>query len=259
MSVLSPLIRALGMDDNFHCAESKLAALINVVLCGQAVKSMKDDLQKAECVAIHFDTTTLHNTKVLVILAKYFLPLEGVQVRCLDVRAIVDEKATDMTRYLLDAIVNAGLDPSKVKIIAADNTNMNFGGVFHNGDNNVATHLEAALNHGLFRSGCLLHIANNTFSHACNQVKESGLFNLPHVLHQPYYYFHQKVTARDSFIAFCAERHPNTRIAPLRSFGLTRWTSALSSLTNLDLNYPVLKPFFKKQFDDLPAAKRANK
>src|SRR5699024_7984215 len=189
----------------------------------------------------HFDSTTMHNTKILVIMAKYFLSEKGVKVRCIDVRAVVEETAKDVVQYIIDAIDNAGIKRDQVKILGADNTNMTLGGMNHNGLNNVASRLEAELKHGLFRCGCLLHIENNAFQHACNAMKEEEYFNLSLALNQPFHHFHQKVGNRNSFLQYCAESFPgDPRIVPLRSFGATRWLSAFNALVNIDIQYLIL-------------------
>lgn len=244
----SILVRNTEMDFNFTCSRKKLSAIINVVLCGKSIKMMKDDLQNASTIAIHFDTTTLHGTKIIAIMAKYYDPVANVKVRCLDVRSIVTETAKDICDYIIEVAEIANLDLKKIKILCADNTNTNFGGSTQEGINNVAKKLEAELGHGLIRCGCLGHILNNAFSLVVKMLKEAGYFNLSEALNQPFYFFYQKVKICDKFKRFCLSRGmKKDEIQPLRKYGKTRWLSAYISLLNMTKMVPMLYLFFENE------------
>lgn len=258
----SVLFRSTEMDVNFKCSRKKLSAIINVVLCEKAIQRVKDDLIEASTIAIHFDTTTLHNTKIITIMAKYYLPLMGPQVRCLDVRSIITETAENICEYIMEVIENANLDVNKTKILCADNTNTNFGGFTQAGINNVANKFQEEVNHGIIRNGCLGHILNNAFSLVGKNLKKDFKFDLSDALNRPFFFFYQKVKIRESFQLFCLSKGLRTEnIYPLRKYGKTRWLSAFISLENMKKMYGTLTAYFlyeEEKNRSLPEAKRSS-
>ena len=245
------VIRCASNRPNFKCARTKIAAIIKAVLCRKAYESMQDDMKKASTVAIHIDSTTLHNTKIFVILAKYFLPLEGIQVRCLDVRNIEEETAAKIVSYILDAVDNAGIDRAKVKILCADNMNTNFGGPTQQGFQNVANLLEQTLGHGIFRCGCLAHIENNTFRKVCTVLFQKRIFKLSSALKRLYNYFNQQIRPREALRRHWirAGNHPND-LPYLRKYGETRWLSAEYSIQNMRRMWQVLNSYFTEKWNE---------
>lgn len=232
------------MDPNFHCAEGKLASIIKVILNNRSVHQMKQDMLKANSISLFHDTTTLHNTKILVIMVKYYDPLGDVQVRCLDLVQIIHETADDISRHIQTAMRNAGIDNHKVKGLVADNTNSNFGGSQHKGKQNVATVLENDFKHGLFRLGCLGHVDNNAFKKVAAYLKSNNHFDLDRALNLPFGFFNQKVKIRDEFVRhWQSQGHSMKDFKPMRSYGDTRWLSALHALKNLNFMLPELTKF----------------
>lgn len=80
---------------------------------------LRNDLEKAKYVSIHFDASNRKTTKMFPVLIKFFDPKEGVKVRFLEMYSIKKENAVYLVDRLIDAINKIG--PDKVISLCADN------------------------------------------------------------------------------------------------------------------------------------------
>lgn len=240
---LKEVILRSGMDRNFRCARTKTAAIIKVCLLKLAIENMRECLSAATSIAIHYDSTTLRNKKVLVIVAKCFIPKRGVVVKLIDVRNVLKETAPILVDHILKAIKSANIDSAKIHIICADNTNTNFGGFAQEGYNNVGKLLDKEFNRTLFRNGCLGHIANNAFEASLKEIEP--YFNMAKVTSKTRNFFHQKVLLFNELHDVAKKKE--VALMPMLPFGPTRWTSAHNTLKSLKHNYTVFQTFFREK------------
>lgn len=243
MDSLKEVILRTGIDRNFRCARTKAATIIKVCFLKLAIDEMRNCSRDAQSIAIHFDSTTLNNKKIIVIVAKFYIPKRGVIVKLLDARNVTHEKAADIVDFIITAIDAAGIDKGKVHTVCADNTNTNFGGVTQKGLRNVANLLEEKLPHAIFRIGCVGHITNNAFEKALKAI--INFFNMEHITSLTRNFFHQKVIVLQELSEVAKEKEH--KLVKTVSYGKTRWTSANQTLQSMKHNYPVFKTFFKRK------------
>ncbi len=237
-------------DRNFECSRTKMHAIVNGPFLKMALSAMKHDLKNANSIAIHFDSTTMHNKRMLTIFAKAYIPSKGHIIRCIDLRPIIKEDHETLSKCIIDAITNASIDNEKVVALVSDNANTNLGGVNHALGDNVATYLQKKFNRNIIRYGCKGHIINNGFKESCKIIKP--LFNMKKSVNMVYSYFNQKPIRRDELAQLKKSKGtPNEKeqsFAFVRNFVETRWLSAYNSLHSLLPNFEILREYFAKKY-----------
>ncbi|GFR03287.1 uncharacterized protein TNCT_108881 [Trichonephila clavata] len=73
-------------ESKFTCARTKSEAIVVNVLTPTAMKELKDDLDKSNCITILNDASNQGNKKTYPIVVRYFQPYVGVQVKILDLQ-----------------------------------------------------------------------------------------------------------------------------------------------------------------------------
>ena len=159
------LIRGL-YDPKFSLGKTKTAKLISKVLAPFIDKPIKEALSKANFVSLITDTSNHGNIKMLPIVVRYFDPVKGVVNKKLATVSIPNEQSETIFKEIVKVIREESL-LDKVVAYAADNTNLNFGGVERNGGNNVWRKLQRELNRKIIGNGCMAHIAHNASGAGC--------------------------------------------------------------------------------------------
>lgn len=258
METLNQVIKLY--DSNFECSRTKRNAIIKGPFFEQAIIAMQKDLQKAKFIAIHFDATTMHNTKMLVLFAKCYVPQIGHIVRCIDLRPITNEDSETVTKCIKDGLTNANIDFEKVIALIADNTNTNFGGPKLQDGTNVATKLKSVLGHPIIKVGCEGHIVNNAFKHSCDTIKKH--FNLKTAINDVFNYFHQRPKKREEFLNLKRSDVTDGNDGSfdfVKRFVVTRWLSAYQSLQSLNPNFQVLNKYFENKTKTKGGVKNSSK
>lgn len=190
-----------------------------------AYDRMVNDLRNiAKRICLHWDTSTTSNTKMLVLLAKYYQRGKGIQFRCCAVRSIVGETAEDMTRIIREELERIEVDKKKIIAISADNTNSSFGGKDHKGAKNVREFLQNWLGRKLLVCPCIGHIGHNSVKEAVKATKET--FDVEAAINKPYTEFNQQVKKRQILSDIWKDQLKKTE--PIRfplSYIKTRWLS----------------------------------
>ncbi|KAH9391908.1 hypothetical protein TYRP_022407, partial [Tyrophagus putrescentiae] len=241
-TALAEAVRNSSVDRNYKMARTKATAVVKVCLLKVALSHMRSTFEKAESVAIHFDSTTIHSKKVLVILAKSYFPGKGVEVKVIDLLSVITETAEDLAKHIMTAVLNAGIDPSKVHSLCSDNAVVNLGGVDHKKGKNAATKVAAQLGHGLIDIGCIGHIINNGFEKGYSKFKP--FFDMERIVSSTRNSFHQKVKNNETFKKIAAQEQ--IELMKLKTLSFTRWASSYNALNSLFQNFPVLKPVKEK-------------
>lgn len=227
-------------DRNFTCSRSKLHAIVKGTFLKKAISVMEDDLKDVKSVAICFDSTTMRNTRMLTIFAKFYKPSVGHITRCIDLRPITNENHQTLSNCILDAVRNASIDTNKVSALISDNAPVNLGGVNHAFGDNVATRLQVQFGHELMRIGCQGHITNNALKKSFKQL--NPLFNVKRAINKTFSYFNQKPIRRDEL-----RKLKGARVSFVKNFVPTRWLSAYNSLNSLLPNFEILRAYFSKK------------
>ncbi len=245
-TALAETVRNSSVDRNYKMARTKATAVVKVCLLKVALSHMRSTFEKAESVAIHFDSTTIHSKKVLVILAKSYFPGKGVEVKVIDLLSVITETAEDLAKHIMTAVLNAGIDLSKVHSLCSDNAVVNLGGVDHKKGKNAATKVAAQLGHGLIDIGCIGHIINNGFEKGYSKFKP--FFDMERIVSSTRNSFHQKVKNNETFEKIAAQEQ--IELMKLKTLSFTRWASSYNALNSLFQNFPVLKVYYQCKFEE---------
>ncbi|KAH9407646.1 hypothetical protein TYRP_012468, partial [Tyrophagus putrescentiae] len=252
MDSIRDSVQFSGMDRNFRSGRTKTTAVINVCLLKVAIDDMREELKAASSIAIHFDSTTIHNKKILLILAKFYVPTKGIVVKLLDVRNVLYETADNLCSHILEAVKHAQVDLAKIHILCADNTNTNFGGVTQVGYINVGNKIDEQLGRRCFRNGCLGHIVNKASETSIKEFEK--FFSMEKITNQTRNFFHQRVIAAKDLQQVAKSQ--NLKLLPLKRFVITRWTSSHNTLISFKQNYSCLKTYFHETTANIEKEKR---
>ncbi|KAF2891529.1 hypothetical protein ILUMI_14644 [Ignelater luminosus] len=152
-------------EHKFRCARTKSEAIVINVLAPMVIEKLKEPLRQAKYVSILTDSSNHGSTKLLLVLVRYFLPDEGVQVKTLEFKDQPGETSDIIVEYLKQIL---SLNNLKSEIVAfcGDNSNCNFVGKNRAGVNNVYAKLNTFLESKLIRIGCGAHIIHNAIKTA---------------------------------------------------------------------------------------------
>lgn len=171
MNGTSTLIDECGFNRSFSCNATKASRLTTDVILPKANEILKKDMLSAKFINLHFDSTTLHNTKILLIVAKVHQFGKKSINRVAYLTWMLKETAIDLVELIRKACIEANIDESKIVAITVDNTNTNYGGADHMGKKNVRALLKEKLGRKFLTIGCLGHICSNAVKHAIKSVK----------------------------------------------------------------------------------------
>lgn len=96
-------------DPKFICARTKSEAIVVNVLTPTAMKELKDDLDKSNCITILNDASNHGNRKVYAIVVRFFQPYVGVQVKILDLQDQPGETSDIIVNYLNQVLTDNNL------------------------------------------------------------------------------------------------------------------------------------------------------
>lgn len=108
------------------------------------MEELHADLQKTLFVSVINDTSNRKDVKLAPIVVRFFLPLEGVQVKLLDFESVHGETSEILTENINLTLRRHEID-RKIAAFCGDNCNTNFGGVHRRGQNNVYSPLNKNL------------------------------------------------------------------------------------------------------------------
>lgn len=133
------------------------------------------------------DSSCHNEITMYPVIARYFLPLEGVRTRLIDFSNMYRETGADIFDLLKSSWETWNIK-NKIKMFCGDNCPTNFGNSDRSGKCNVFSRLKDALGDDLIGVGCLAHILHNTPDDACSSVLP---FDIQHVLvliYKQFYY-----------------------------------------------------------------------
>lgn len=231
--------------NNFHCGATKSAAITKNVLAPYGDRMLRNDLDMAKYVSIHFDASNRRTTKMFPVLVKFFDPKVGIKVRFLEMYSIKKENAVYLVEQLVDAIEKIGCD--KVVSLCADNASVNFGGINEVEGKNVRTLLEKHLGRKLVAVNCSGHISNNSLQDAS---KRKVPIPIQSILGNMYDHFKISTTRSNEFLQLLEKAGAKgieiIDVLP-RDFSPTRWLSSLPGIDRVVLFFVPYGRYF-----DLP-------
>lgn len=124
-------------------------------------------MKSAHYVSIITDASNHRNVKMFRVVVRYFVPLEGVKTKMLNLTAENGETSDIIVQLLKHTLEKCNIT-AKLVSFCADNTNTNFGGKNRGGKKNVYYKLKSQLNEHLLGIGCAAHICHNTLQSGCD-------------------------------------------------------------------------------------------
>lgn len=180
----SKILRQCFDIKKFTCSQSKCRAIVVNVLARHAEDNMADEIMKSRFITLYTDASNHNDVKLFPVMGRYFLPLEGLNVKTLDVRSLPGENSSLIVGMLDDTISKYKLH-KKFAAFSGDNAKVNFGGVTRGGNNNVFSRLKDIYPH-LVGIGCAAHIEHNTVKRACDVLP----FDIEWVVVKTYSHFY---------------------------------------------------------------------
>lgn len=221
-------------EPKFQLARTKTEAVIKKVIAPYIQKISGSILENSNFISILTDTSNHGNIKMLPILIRTFHPTLGVQLKLMSINSIPNEKSETIEREIFK---NEFKD--KIFSFAADNTNLNFGGVDRNGENNVYRKLQKSFNRKIFGLGCSAHIIHNSIGSACENLP-IDIENIIYKIHKHFKLFTTRTTA---FKKLCEEI--DVIFKPTKSHTSTRFLSLSPAIDRVIELFDALKDYFK--------------
>ncbi len=264
---MSNIIQQIA-DSNYSSSASKSAAICKGLFGTKAEQELRSDLEKVNHIAIAFDSSSIHNIKVLPLLAIFFHRRKGLQHRLL---ALVDLKqggTADCTVWAIKKVLEIYRISHKISAIVADNCPTNFGSVDRQGPNNIFQQLteeynfikkfNSNFNNSIFRYGdkligvgCLAHIVNNALKNSVEKLN-FGEKNLNIFLGQIHQFFMHSSSNRINNIfqiraqLGCEQAYSNNK-PPTKSYSKTRWLSTGPAIDAIINQWHLLDIYFQME------------
>jgi len=224
-------------EPKFTCARTKSEAIVVNVLTPTAMKELKDDLDKSNCITILNDASNHGNKKIYPILVRFFQPYVGVQVKILDLQDQPGETSDIIVNYLNQVLTDNNLT-AKVVAFCGDNANVNFGGAARRGTNNVLTKLQSSLKKPLIGIGCGAHVIHNAIKSAADRLP----LDYESIIVKIYSFFYIYTIRVEALKEFCAETE--TEYQQMLGYSKTRWLALMPALERVLKMYQPLKNYF---------------
>ncbi|GFQ98893.1 uncharacterized protein TNCT_430231 [Trichonephila clavata] len=224
-------------EPKFTCARTKSEAILLNVLTPTAMKELKNDLDKSNCITVLNDASNHGNKKIYPIVVRFFQPYVGVQVKILDLQDQPGETSDINVNYLNQVLKDNNLT-SKVVAFCGDNANVDFGGAARRGTNNVLTKLQSSLKKPLIDIGCGAHVIHNAIKSAADGLP----LDYESIIVKIYSFFYIYTIRVEALKEFCAETE--TEYKQMLGYSKTRWLALMPALERVLKMYQPLKNYF---------------
>lgn len=239
MQCTSDIIRTVYNEPKFTCSYTKATAILTGVFEPMILSQIKNELNEALFVCISTDTSNHKEIKMYPVIARYFLPLEGVRTRLIDFSNMFGETGADIFDVLKS---NWETWDIKKKIIAfgGDNCPTNFGHSDRTGNRNVFSRLKEALGDDLIGVGCLAHILHNAPEDACSSVLP---FDIQHILVLIYKQFYHSTKQTENLKKICNDL--SVDFSKVKGCPKTRFLAKKNSIASVLKMFGPLKEYFE--------------
>lgn len=232
----SNIIRECFGVKKFTCSQSKCRAIAVNVLAPHAEQILSEEIAKSRFITLFTDASNHNDIKLFPVMGRYFLPLEGLKVKALDVRSMPGETSDLIVGLLNENISKYGLQ-NKLAAFSGDNAKVNFGGVTRGGQNNVFSKLEEDYPH-LIGIGCTAHIEHNTIKRACDVFP----FDIEWVVVKTYSHFYRYTCRSEELRKFCEE--VDTEYSKVLGYAKTRFLALAPAVERIIALFDALKNYF---------------
>lgn len=239
MQCTSEIVRCVFDQKQFACSASKASAIVTGVLEPMILNQIQLELDKALFVCLSTDTSSRKEVTMYPIIARYFLPLEGIKTRLIDFSNLFSEKGKDIFDVLKSSWEKWNIR-EKISSFCADNCKTNFGNTDREGGKlNVFFRLKEALGDNLVGVGCTAHILHNAPEDACLNALP---FDIQHILVLIYKQFYASTKQTEALKAFCDE--VSVEYSKVKGCPSTRFLAKKSSIISVLKVYGPLMQYF---------------
>lgn len=225
-----------GMKD-FHCARTKTEAIITNVFAPLSESMLKKELLECHFVTLTADASNHGNTKMMPVLARYFLPTIGVRVKMIEFTSIKNETSETITNVLMEAAEQNNIKEKFVGF-CGDNCPTNFGSVDRGGDKNVFYKLKQ-LKPSMIGIGCAAHIVHNAMKYTCGQLP----IDIECIVVKIYKHFHINTVRIEALKCIC-ESFDDINFAQLLGYANTRFLALGPAIDRISTLFEPLKQYF---------------
>lgn len=250
MACTSKLMRCVYNEKEFACSATKSMTIVTGVFEPMILNRLKSELEQALYVCLSTDTSSHNEITMYPIIARYFLPLEGIKTRLIDFSNLRSETGKDIFEVLKTTWETWNIR-EKISSFCGDNCRTNFGNVDRvHGDKNVFARLKHAIGDKLVGIGCILHILHNTPEDACLNALP---FDVQHILVLIYKQFYKSTKQTKSLEQCCNEL--SIEFAKIKGGPKTRFLAKKRSINSvLKVYEPAQKYFLSPQTKQIPVA-----
>lgn len=239
MKCTSEMIRYVYNEQKFACSSTKASAIVTGVFEPMILSRIKNELNEALFVCLSTDTSSHKEITMYPVIARYFLPLEGVRTRLIDFSNMYRETGADIFDVLKSTWENWNIK-DKIKMFCGDNCPTNFGHSDRAGGKlNVYSRLKSALGGNLIGVGCLAHILHNTPNDACSTVLP---FDIQHILVLIYKQFYNSTKQTEALKKICNEL--SVDFSKVKGCPSTRFLAKKNSIVSVLNVFGPLKEYF---------------
>lgn len=242
MACTSEMIRLVFDQTKFACSATKASAIVTGVFEPMILNQIQLELNEAMYVCLGTDTSSHKEVTMYPIIARYFLPLEGIKTRLIDFSNLFSETGKDIFGVLKTTWEKYNIR-EKVSSYSADNCKTNFGNVDREGGKlNVFTRLKEALGNNLVGVGCTAHILHNAPEDACLNALP---FDIQHILVLIYKQFYTSTKQTEALKQFCDEM--SMEFSKVKGCPSTRFLAKKDSIISVLKIFEALKEYFSSK------------
>lgn len=239
MKCTSEIIRCVYDQKQFACSATKARAIVTGVFEPMILNQIENELEQALYVCLSTDTSSHNEICMYPIIARYFLPLQGIKTRLIDFSNLFSETGKDIFDVLKMTYETWKIG-DKISSFCGDNCPTNFGTVDRErGKKNVFARLKEALGDNLVGIGCTAHILHNAPEDACLNVLP---FDIQHILVLIYKQFYKSTKQTEALKGFCEEA--SIEYAKIKGCPKTRFLAKKSSIISVLKVYGALNEYF---------------
>lgn len=247
MACLSKVLNTVFGEKNFECSRTKAAAIATNVFHPLINESIRSELDKITFISAATDASNHGNIKLFPVIFRYFLPLEGIRTRMVDLVSMTGEKAQDICNLIVKVLNDYGVT-KKMICFCGDNCPTNFGKpITRTGKNNVFYLLKNTVGANLIGIGCLAHLLHNAIDTGCSVVLPHDMEAVVVKIYKHFYIYTQRTEALK---VFCESK--DIAFENLKSYGTTRFVAMKECLTTIIKLFDSLVEYFKEHSNETP-------
>lgn len=251
MTCLSKLIRTVFGEKKFACSRTKSTAIVRNVFHPMVTESIRNELSKVRFICSATDSSNHGSTKLYPVVFRYFITLEGVRTRMVDLITMPGEKAIEI-KDMLVKVLNSYDCAGKLIGFCGDNCPTNFGRpITRTGSNNVFYLLQQEYDDGLLGIGCLAHMLHNAINFGCTVVLPHDMEAVIVKFYKHFYIYSQRTEA---LRVLCESK--DVLFEKLKSYGATRFVAMKECLTTIINLFDVLVEYFNENSNETPVVLR---